>query len=97
MENRIQPDFSVMVKFGEEEVLVNRVYDNIHIFNWLGHGILKIVSEEGFLQWHTTQDMALEVAERAGITPVQRPEITPQEYDQYPATQEHFLSDEWLA
>lgn len=96
MSERIQPDFSVKVRFGEDEVLVNRVYDNVHIFQWLGHGILKIVGSEGFLQWHTTEDIALEIAEEAGITPVYRQEITPIEHEQYILTQEQFLDDNWL-
>jgi len=96
MDNRIQPDFSVAVNLGEEATLINRVYDNVHIFDWLGHGILKIVSTEGFLQWHLTQDSALQVAEAAGITPVYRPEITEHEYQQYIQFQEHFLGEDWL-
>lgn len=93
---RIQPNFSVNLKLGEEEVLINRVYDNVHIFNWLGHSILKIVGEEGFLQWHTSMDNGLKVAEAANITPVYRPEITPEEYEKYLEFQNQMLSDEWL-
>jgi len=86
-----------MVLMGEDEVLLNRIYDNIHIFQWLGHGILKIVGEEGFLQWHTTEETALQVAERAEIDPLYRSSITPEEYEQYLKTQEQFLGDDWLA
>jgi len=96
MSERIQDDFSVRLNWGEESILINRVYDNVHIFDWLGHGILKLVGEEGFLQYHTTQDQALSVANNAGITPVYRPEITPTEYEQYLRTQEYFLGDDWL-
>lgn len=96
MSERVTPDFSIMVRFGEEEVLINRMYDNVHIFDWLGHGILKVVATEGFLQWHTTQDMALEVAERAQIDPLYRTSISEHEYEQYLKTQEQFLGDDWL-
>jgi hypothetical protein len=97
MDNRIEPDFSISVNMGEDSVLINRIYDNVHVFDWLGHGILKIVSEQGFLQWHTTQASALEVANAAGITPVYRPEITPTEYEQYLKFGEQMLSDDWLS
>jgi len=97
MNERIQPDFSLRLNMGEESIIVNRIYDNVHIFDWLGHGILKLVGEEGFLQYHTTQEQALGVANAAGITPVYRPEITPHEHEQYLAMQEQLLSDDWLA
>jgi len=96
MSERIQPDFSVKVNMGGESVLINRVYDNIHLFDWLGHSILKIVSEEGFLQWHTSYDNGVAVANSAGITPVHRPEITPQEYEQYLQYVEHTMDDSWI-
>lgn len=96
MENRIQPDFSIKVNMGGESVLINRIYDNVHLFDWIGHGILKIVAEEGFLQWHTSYDTAVEVANSAGITPVHRPEITPKEYEQYLSFQDQMLNDDWL-
>ena len=93
---RIQTNFSVNLKLGDEEVLINRVYDNVHIFDWLGHSILKIVGQDGFLQWHTSQANDIEVANAAGITPVYRPEITPEEHEQYLAYQQQFLTDDWL-
>lgn len=93
---RIQPDFSVSLTLGGDKVLINRIYDNVHIFDWLGHSILKIIAEEGFLQWHTSLANGIEVAQAAGITPVYRPEITPKEYDQYLEYQEQFLADDWL-
>lgn len=96
MSDRIQPDFSIAVNMGGDKVLINRIYDNVHLFDWLGHGILKIVAEEGFLQWHTSYDTAVEVANNAGITPVHRPEITPTEHEQYLKYQEQFLGDNWL-
>jgi hypothetical protein len=96
MSERIQDNFSVQVNLGGEATLVNRIYDNVHIFDWLGHSILKIVGQEGFLQWHTSQENGLKVANAAGITPVYRPEITQEEYDQYLLFQEQMLSDDWL-
>lgn len=96
MSERITPDYSVAVNLGEESTLINRVYDNVHIFDWLGHGILKIVSNEGFLQWHTTQETALKVAEAAGIDPLYRTSITEHEHGQYLEFQQQFLSEDWL-
>lgn len=96
MSERILPNFSVNLTLGEEQVLINRIYDNVHIFDWLGHSILKIVGQEGFLQWHTSMENGLQVASAAGITPVYRPEITPEEHEQYLAYQEQFLTDDWL-
>jgi hypothetical protein len=96
MNERITPNFSISLKLGEENVLINRIYDNIHLFDWLGHSILKIVGQEGFLQWHTSLDNGVKVAEAADITPVYRISITQEEYDQYLAYQEQFLCDDWL-
>ncbi len=93
---RIQPNFSVSLNLGGEETLVNRIYDNIHLFDWLGHSILKIVGNEGFMQWHTSMESGLKVAEASGITPVYRPEITQEEYEQYLLFQEQMMGDDWL-
>lgn len=81
--DRIVEQPAVRMTFGDEEVIMHRMYDNIHIFDWLGHSILKIVGEQGFLQWHTTQEQGLKVAEATGIVPVYRETIEPKEYENY--------------
>ena len=74
---------AIRTNFGGEEVILHRIYDNIHIFDWLGHSILKIVNEQGFLQWHTTQEQGLRIAEASGIIPVYRESIEPTEHEGY--------------
>lgn len=96
MSEYIQPDFSIRVTFGDEEQIVNRVYDHVHLFRPLGHGIIKIMTSEGFQQWHLPIDQAETVAEGAGITPIERPEISQKEYDAYLRYQEKTMDDDWL-
>lgn len=92
----VNPDFSVKVTFGDEEQLVNRVYDHVHLFRPLGHAIIKIVTTEGFQQWHLPIEQGEAVAEGAGIKPIERDEISQKEYDGYLAYKEATLSDDWL-
>lgn len=96
MNDRVVDDFSVKINFGEKEELVNRVYDHVHIYEWLGHGILKLVTTGGVEQWHLPQDQALWIAESAGITPIYEQTITSTEYETYLRYQETFLTDDWL-
>lgn len=93
--DRVRPNFSVGVNMGGEKVLVDRVYDHVHVFNWLGHGILKIITDEGLLQVHTTEEDALRVAEAAGIVPTLREEISETEYEKYLEAQENQMEG-WL-
>jgi hypothetical protein len=98
MNERIQPDFSVQVKFDDENsFLVDRTYDHTHIFSWLGYGILKLITEEGVLGVSMSQTDAMRVAETAGIIPIMRQEISEREYQQYLGYSEAILSDDWLA
>lgn len=92
----IKPDFSARITFGDKEELVNRVYDHVHIFEALGHTIIKLVTNEGFKQWHTPMHNGLKVAEAAGITPLYREEISQIEYEQYLRFQEQTIDDDWL-
>jgi hypothetical protein len=93
---RVNKDFSVRIDLGDEQVLVDRVYDNIHIFPWIGHAILKLVTEEGMMQVHTTIDEALRVAEATGIKPLEREEISEREYEKYLDIQVSQLDDSLL-
>jgi hypothetical protein len=92
----IGKDFSVNVTFGEEEQLVNRVFDHVHLFRPIGHSIVKLVTTEGFQQWHLPIETGERVAEAAGIVPTERTEITEREYDGYLRFQESTLDDTWL-
>lgn len=84
MENRIQPDYSIRVTFGEEdEQLVDRRFDHVHLFSWLGHGMLKLVGQDGFSVYHMSEEHARMLAERAGIFPIPREEISKSEYEAY--------------
>lgn len=94
--DRVNPDRSVRLNLGETEVLVDRVYDHVHIFSWLGHGILKIITEKGLMQAHVSEADARRVAEEAGIKPLERDEISAKEYEKYLETQESRLDDSWL-
>lgn len=80
---RVQSDFSIGVNFNETRVMVDRVYDNVHIFDWLGYSLLKLVTDEGFRQVPLSVEQGLQIANAAGITPVYRPEISESEHEHY--------------
>jgi len=80
---RVQHDFSIGVTFNDTRIMVDRVYDNVHIFDWLGYSILKLITEEGFRQVPLTMEQGQQIANAAGITPVYRPEITESEHEHY--------------
>ena len=80
---RVNPDFSIGVNFNDHKVLVDRVYDNVHVFPWLGYSLLKLITSEGFVQVPLTAEQGLDVAENAGIIPVYREEIAESEHEQY--------------
>jgi hypothetical protein len=84
MSDRIQPDgFSIGINIGETEYLFDPHYDSVHVFDWLGHGLLKIICEEGLAQIHTSQADAEEVAVRSGADVHYRKHIGQREYDKY--------------
>lgn len=92
----VKQDYSVRMQFGEEEELVDRVWDHVHLFRPLGHSIVKLVTEEGMAMWHMPIEQGEAVAEAAGITPIDRPDITVKEYLAYRRYQESVLDDSWL-
>lgn len=94
---KIEKDYCVRVNFGEEQELVSRVFDHIHVFKPLGHAILKLVTEEGFKQWHMPIEQAEHVAEASGIIPIERTEISETEYDAYLRYREATIDDSWLS
>jgi hypothetical protein len=92
----IVPDFSMRLNLGEHSFLVDAVYDRVDIFIPLGCGILKLITEEGFLQVVTSLEDAEDVAEQAGIQPNYRDSIRQREYDHYLDFKETTLDDDWL-
>lgn len=90
---RVRPDMSIRLNYGDESVLVDRVYDNVHIFDWLGYGLLKLVTQDGYKQIPLTVEQAQEIANAAGITPVYRPEISEAEHEHYLRVQAQNLED----
>ena len=89
-------DFSVAVTFGGQEQLVNRVFDHVHLFRPIGHSIIKLVTTDGFQQWHVPVESGERVAEAAGIIPTDRKEITEREWEGYLSFQDSQLNDGWL-
>lgn len=83
MDDRIKPDFSIGIDFGDQHFLIDRVYDHVHTFAWLGYGLLKIITQEGVMQMSCWQSDAEEIAEQAGIIPIRREEISVAEYKLY--------------
>lgn len=55
MDFEIVPDFSIGLQFGEDKILVDAVYDRVDVFRPLGIAIIKLVTDEGFLQMLTSQ------------------------------------------
>lgn len=80
---RVKPDFSIRVSFTDSFAVVDRVYDQVHIFDWLGYSLLKLVTSEGFNQIPVTVEQGLEVAKNAGIIPTLRNEIAESEHEHY--------------
>jgi hypothetical protein len=83
VKDRVNPDFSIGLEFEDKKFHLDRVFDNVHIFEWLGYGVMKIVTNTGFVQMGCFIDDALETAEMAGIKPLYRDEISESEYEQY--------------
>lgn len=95
--DRVQPDFSVGVNFNDIRILVDRVYDNVHIFPWLGYSLLKLVTNEGFRQVPLSAEQGLEVATATGIKPLYRDEISASEHEHYLQVQAMRLENEYGA
>lgn len=93
----VNPDFSIMLNYGERQFLINRAFDNIHLFHKFGFAMLKIVDQTGFLQICVPIEDALAVAEASAIKPLERDEISESEYRHYQKYQEENLSDDILS
>lgn len=96
MDFEIVDDFSIGLEFDGRKILVDAVYDRVDIFRPLGFSILKLVTNDGFLQMGTDIEDAEAVAEGAGIIPNYRPSIRRSEYDFYLRYMELTLDDDWL-
>ena len=81
--DRVTPDFSAGLMLNDQKVLVDRVYDHVHVFDWLGYGLLKLVTEEGIVQVPLDLEQADAICIGAGIIPIMRHEISASEHEYY--------------
>jgi len=96
MIDRVTPDFSAGLMLNDKKVLVDRVYDHIHIFDWLGYGLLKLVTEEGIMQVPLDLAQADAICIGAGIIPIMRHEISVSEHEYYLEIQAKQLEQEFI-
>lgn len=96
MIDRVKPDYSAGLMLNDRKVLVDRVYDHVHVFDWLGYGILKLVTEEGIAQVPLTLEQADSICVGAGIIPIMRHEISVSEHEYYLEVQAGLLDREFL-
>jgi len=94
--NRVKPDYSAGLMLNDTKVLVDRVYDHIHIFDWLGYGLLKLVTEEGITQVPLDLEQAAAICTGAGIIPIMRQEISASEHEYYLQVQALQLEQEFM-
>jgi hypothetical protein len=89
-------EISVRINCGDESYLFDPHYDTVHIYPWLGHSIMRIITEDGQLQLHAHQVYGESVCERAGITPKIEEKIGRRAFTAYLRYQEETISDAWL-
>lgn len=90
-------ELSVPVYVGEEHHRFDPHYDTVHIFEWLGHSITKLIIEgEGLAQIHAAQEYGLAICEAAGVEPFYRSTIGQREYDAYQRYLAGTIDDSWL-
>lgn len=81
--DRVTPDFSAGLMLNDEKVLIDRVYDHVHVFDWLGYALLKLITEEGVMQVPLNLAQADAICIGAGIIPIMRHEISESEHEYY--------------
>ena len=81
--DRVTPDFSAGLMLNDEKVLIDRVYDHVHVFDWLGYALLKLITEEGVMQVPLNLAQADAICVGAGIIPIMRHEISVSEHEYY--------------
>ena len=96
MDDRIKPTFSVPLEFEGEKYLIDRRYDHLHIFRWVGMGIFRILTAEGLMQMMMGQEQGEHIAEQAMVTPIYREEWTVEEREMYYSWAAHTMDDDWL-
>lgn len=88
-------EVSVPLNIGEETILFDPHYDTVQVFRWLGHSIIRLITDEGLAQIHLTQEMGERVAKAAGCEIFYREEIGEREYEKYLEAQETQM-ERWL-
>jgi hypothetical protein len=97
MEDRIvYNEISVRIEFGEDSYLFDPHYDTIHIYPWLGHCIVRIITDEGQGQLHTSQEYGESIAEIVNIEPKIEKTIGERAWKAYLQYQDKQLDDDWL-
>lgn len=95
MEDRIRhTERSVRVNVGDDSYLYDPHYDTIHTFRWLGHSILKIVTEDGLAQIHCHESYGDYIAEQTESEIFERRKIGAREREMYLRYQEQTL-EQW--
>jgi len=96
MIDRVKPDFSVGLMLNDQKTLVDRVYDHVHVFDWLGYALLKLITEEGVVQVPLDLEQADAICVGAGIIPIMRHEISVSEHEYYLQVQATQLEKEFM-
>lgn len=96
MMDRVSPDFSAGLMINDKKVLVDRVYDHVHVFDWLGYALLKLVTEDGISQVPLDLAEADAICVGSGIIPIMRQEISVSEHEYYLKVTQSKLDDSWL-
>lgn len=94
--DRVTPDFSAGLMLNDEKVLVDRVFDHVHIFDWLGYALLKLITDEGIAQVPLDLEQADAICVGAGIIPIMRHEISVSEHEYYLQVQATQLEQEFI-
>jgi len=94
--NRVERDFSAGLMLNDKKVLVDRVYDHVHVFDWLGYGILKLVTEEGITQVPLNLEQADAICIGSGIIPIMRHEISVSEHEYFLKVKSLELEQEFM-
>jgi hypothetical protein len=97
MEDKIRrKEISIRINTGDESYLFDPHYDSVHIYPWLGHAIIRIITEDGQGQLHTSQAHAEAISEAARVRPYIEESIGERAWTAYLKYQEQTVDDSWL-
>lgn len=96
--DRIRPDYSVRVGIEgtDEGLLFNPKYDRIDLFPWIGHAIMRVLTEEGMLHVHVDMDTAFRVQQATEVPTAICEFIVQSDYETYLAAQTSNLDESWF-